>query len=67
MKRGDIQALGASSYAAPLLSTLLLILVGLAPFTGVVAVACLLIVGGAVLASKDMIFRRKASKLVGGA
>ena len=60
VKRGDIQALGASSYAAPLLSTILLILVGLSPFTGVVALACLLIVGGAVLASKDMIFRRRA-------
>tara|TARA_R110002012_G_scaffold73383_2_gene187076 strand:+ start:52 stop:969 length:918 start_codon:yes stop_codon:yes gene_type:complete len=59
VKRGDIQALGASSYAAPLLSTLLLILVGLAPFTAVVALACLLIVGGAVLASRDMIFRRR--------
>jgi drug/metabolite transporter (DMT)-like permease len=59
VKRGDIQALGASSYAAPLLSTLLLILVGLAPFTFVVAAACLLIVGGAVLASKDMIFKPK--------
>lgn len=58
VKRGDIQALGASSYAAPLLSTILLILVGLAPFTLIVALACLLIVGGAVLASKDMIMAR---------
>ena len=54
VKRGDIQLLGASSYAAPLLSTLLLVMVGLAPATWVVAGACVLIVGGAVLAAKDM-------------
>jgi drug/metabolite transporter (DMT)-like permease len=58
VKRGDIQALGASSYAAPLFSTIILIAVGLAAFTWVVAAACLLIVGGAVLAANEMIFRR---------
>ncbi|MBT6984828.1 MAG: EamA family transporter, partial [Rhodospirillaceae bacterium] len=51
VKRGHIQALGASSYAAPLLSTLILILFGFAPLTWAIALACLLITGGAILAS----------------
>ena len=59
VKHGDIQVLGASSYAAPLLSTILLIAAGLAPFTGSVAAACLLIVGGAALASRSILFRRR--------
>lgn len=60
VKKGDIQVLGASSYAAPLLSTLVLVAVGLAPATWVVAIACVLIVGGAVLAAKEMLLRRRA-------
>ena len=59
VKRGHIQALGASSYAAPLLSTLVLILFGFAGLTWAVAAACLLITGGAVLASIDLL---RASK-----
>ena len=59
VKHGDIQVLGASSYAAPLLSTILLIAAGLSPFTGSAAAACLLIVGGAVLASWAMLFQRR--------
>jgi len=55
MKRGDIQVLGAAAYAAPLLSTLVLIVAGLAPLTATVAGACLLIVGGAVLAARDLV------------
>ena len=58
VKNGNIQALGAMSYAAPLLSTLLLIAAGKGEATPTVAIACLLIVGGAVLASKDMLRRR---------
>ena len=54
-KHGNIQVLGALSYAAPLLSTLVLIAFGQAEATWVVALACLLIVGGAVLASKDLL------------
>jgi drug/metabolite transporter (DMT)-like permease len=54
MKRGDIKALGALSYATPLLSTLLLIAFGRAALGWRVAAACLLIVGGAVLASRDL-------------
>ena len=58
VKRGDIQVLGASSYAAPLLSTLVLVAAGLAPATPEVAIACVLIVGGAVLAAHRMLRRK---------
>jgi len=57
VKRGDIKALGAFAYAAPLLSTILLIAFGRAAASWVLAIACGLIVGGAVLAGRDM-FRR---------
>jgi drug/metabolite transporter (DMT)-like permease len=60
VKRGNIQVLGAASYASPLLSTLVLVLAGMAEFTTPVVLACLLITFGAVLASKDMIFPQKA-------
>lgn len=60
VKRGDIKALGACSYASPLLSTILLILAGKAEATATVLVACLLIVGGAVIASRDLWLRRSA-------
>lgn len=59
VKKGDIQVLGASSYAAPLLSTLVLVSVGLAPATPEVAIACVLIVGGAVLAAHRMLRRAR--------
>lgn len=57
VKRGNIQVLGASSYAAPLLSTLILIGAGLAAATWHILLACLLITGGAALAAKNMILR----------
>jgi drug/metabolite transporter (DMT)-like permease len=57
VKHGHIQALGAMAYAAPLLSTLLLIAFGQGEASVQVAVACVLIVGGAVLASKDLLKR----------
>ncbi|MCP1336336.1 aromatic amino acid exporter YddG [Futiania mangrovi] len=57
-KHGDIQVLGASAYAAPLLSTLVLILAGYAGATWPVAGAALLISGGAALAAKDLIAGR---------
>lgn len=60
-KHGNIQVLGALSYAAPLLSTLLLIGVGQAEATWTVAAACLLIVAGAALASKEMLRRRPSN------
>jgi drug/metabolite transporter (DMT)-like permease len=54
VKRGDIRVLGGLSYAAPLLSTLLLVALGRAEPTGRLALACVLIVGGAALASRGM-------------
>jgi drug/metabolite transporter (DMT)-like permease len=59
VKRGDIKALGAFSYAAPLLSTLLLIVFGRAPGSWYVIAACVLIVGGAALAAFDSFRRTK--------
>jgi drug/metabolite transporter (DMT)-like permease len=59
VKNGDIQILGAASYAAPLLSTLILVLFGFAEPSLRIALACLLITGGAVLAARDMIFGRR--------
>ena len=53
VKRGDIQLLGTSSYAAPLLSTVVLILAGFAQFTWSLGLAALLITGGAVIAARS--------------
>jgi drug/metabolite transporter (DMT)-like permease len=51
VKRGDIQLLGVASYAAPLLSTLALVAGGEAQASWTLALAALLIVGGAALAA----------------
>ncbi len=59
VKHGDILVLGAASYASPLLSTMVLVAAGFAPFTWPVVVACLLITLGALIAAKDMLFRHK--------
>ena len=64
VKHGNIQVLGAASYAAPLLSTLLLIVFGIGALTSSIVIACLLITGGAVLASKDMIVRPRRKPVV---
>lgn len=61
VKRGDIMVLGASSYASPLLSTLILVMAGFAPLHWSIVVACLLITAGAVIAAKDMILRKPAA------
>jgi drug/metabolite transporter (DMT)-like permease len=58
VKRGNIQVLGAASYAAPLLSTLVLIAAGFAQPGWRILAACLLITGGAVLAAKSLLFGR---------
>jgi drug/metabolite transporter (DMT)-like permease len=57
VKRGDIQALGAAAYAAPLLSTFVLIVAGFGSFTPTVALAAFCIAGGAALASTDTLRR----------
>ncbi|MFD2206355.1 DMT family transporter [Kiloniella antarctica] len=62
-KHGDIQVLGALSYAAPLLSTLVLISTGLAEASWTIAIACLLIVGGALLASIKILKAHKSKKI----
>jgi len=53
VKLGDIRLLGVLSYAAPVLSTLLLVLVGFTEASLSLAIATLLIVGGALLASRS--------------
>lgn len=58
VKQGDIQVLGAASYSTPLLSTIILIAGGYAQYSHMLLVACLLITAGAVIAAKDMLFRR---------
>jgi drug/metabolite transporter (DMT)-like permease len=59
VKRGNIQVLGAASYAAPLLSTLVLIATGFAEPTPAILLACVLITSGAVLAAKSLLFGRR--------
>lgn len=58
VKRGNIQVLGAASYAAPLLSTLVLIGAGFAEPSLRLLAACVLITGGAMLAAKSLLLRR---------
>ena len=62
VKQGDIQVLGATSYSAPLLSTAILVATGYAAYSGTLVVACLLITAGAVLASSELLFRRKLER-----
>jgi drug/metabolite transporter (DMT)-like permease len=51
-KQGDIQLLGTSSYAAPLLSTLILVLLGIAAPDMTLLWATILITGGALVAAR---------------
>jgi drug/metabolite transporter (DMT)-like permease len=57
VKHGDIQVIGASAYAAPVLSTAILIALGYAEPTLAIAGATALIAGGAALASKELFSR----------
>lgn len=52
VKRGDIQLLGTSAYAAPLLSTLVLVVAGAATPNWSLGLAALLITGGAFVAAR---------------
>ena len=54
VKRGDLRALGAFSYATPILSTAILIACGLAEPTGALLLAALLVTVGAALASREL-------------
>ena len=60
VKHGNIQVLGAASYAAPLLSTLVLIAAGMAEPSVRIVAAGVLITAGAALAAKSMLFARRA-------
>lgn len=62
MKHGDIKLLGTLAYAAPLLSTLLLIGFGFATSTPSVWIACGLIVGGSLLSSAGYWSKAKFQK-----
>ena len=57
MKKGDIQLQGVASYAAPLLSTLALIMAGRAEATPLLLLAAVLITGGAALAARASLRR----------
>ena len=59
MKRGDIRLLGVAAYATPLLSTLILALLGHGSASSGIWLAALLITGGALLASVDKFGRRR--------
>ena len=59
-KRGDLRVLGASAYAAPLIGTALLLALGHGRPSPGLLLAAVLIVGGALLASGDMLRRRRA-------
>lgn len=63
MKRGDVATLGVAAYAAPLLSTLLLVAFGFAEPTVWLAAGCALIVGGAAVATL-LGRRRKAASTI---
>lgn len=52
VKKGDIQLLGTISYAAPLISTLILVLAGFAQPSLMLLAATLLITAGAILAAR---------------
>lgn len=52
MKKGDIQLLGVASYAAPLLSTLVLVAAGITAPSYAILAAAVLIAGGAAIAAR---------------
>ena len=55
MKHGDIQSLGVLSYLAPLLSTLILLAMGVANFSWSLIFGCLLITIGALVGSLNLL------------
>ncbi|WP_170397130.1 aromatic amino acid exporter YddG [Ruegeria arenilitoris] len=57
VKQGDIQILGTASYAAPLLSTLALVGAGIAAPSWGLAIAAVLITGGAAIAARASLRR----------
>ncbi len=59
VKKGDIQFLGVASYAAPILSILVLVAAGFAEASPRILLAGVLVTGGAVLAARDSLMRPK--------
>lgn len=53
LKNGDIKILGSLAYLAPLLSTLILVVVGISEMSMTIAIACVLIVFGSIISSKQ--------------
>ena len=61
MKRGDISLLGAASYLAPLLSTIILVSFGRSDLTWSLAIGCALITIGALISASDLLRPGKRS------
>ncbi len=55
VKNGDIQLLGSFSYMTPLLSTVLLVFLGLAQPSSTIWIACTLIILGSIISSIDIL------------
>lgn len=66
MKKGDVALLGVASYAAPVLATLILVVAGYAAASWLLAISCVLIVVGALVASFGPGARAAAPKVAGG-
>ncbi|WP_187432164.1 Aromatic amino acid exporter YddG [Roseobacter fucihabitans] len=58
VKQGDIQLLGTASYAAPLLSTCVLVVAGVTAFSATLGIAAILVTGGAVIAARASLSSR---------
>jgi drug/metabolite transporter (DMT)-like permease len=55
VKNGDIKILGSLAYLAPLLSTLILVFIGISDLTVSVILACIFIILGSIVSSKEYI------------
>jgi len=62
MKNGDIKVLGSLAYLIPLLSTFLLIIFSSAEMSFNIAIACLLIVCGSLISSKELLLNMLKNK-----
>jgi drug/metabolite transporter (DMT)-like permease len=62
LKRGDPRIIGSLTYLTPLLSTLILVVIGGQPLSPVTGLAMLLIVSGAVLGSAALIPSRRSTR-----
>ena len=67
VKRGDLQLLGTAAYAAPLLSTLLLVAAGFARPNPALILSAALIAGGALVAARSGVGRTSAKPEEGSA